>query len=147
MFKLQFRSSDFTSRTPASYDYHCLLCENGPLAKESSTIYGVTGQSPLNQLSNFHVVNQLPQDIMHVLLEGVIPYEITLMLTYFVTDQAYFSIAELNDRLASFPFTQQEARDKPSPIKPQICTSQGGHLNQSGTCNDVYVYMQCQSFF
>ena len=104
-------------------------------------MYGVTGTSTLNQLSNFHVVNQLPQDIMHVLLEGVIPFEMTLMLKYFVVDQEYFSIAQLNERIASFSFTQQEARDKPSPIKAQIFTSQGGKLNQSGMHYSFLVVM------
>lgn len=127
---LQFKANDFTPRTPATYDYHCSLSV-GHLAKESSVTYGVTGASPLNELHNFHVVNQLPQDIMHVLLEGVIPFELTLLLNHFVTDRKYFTIAELNDLLTSFSFTHQEAKDRPSPIKQQVCAGSAS-LSQSG---------------
>ena len=31
--------------------------------------------------------NQLPQDVMHIMLEGVLPYEVQLMLTVFVKDK------------------------------------------------------------
>lgn len=85
-------------RTPETYDYHCSLLD-GPLCAEDSTTYGVNFSSTLNDLDNFHVVNQLPQDIMHILLEGVIPYELTLMLKCFVVDEKYFTCTLLNDRI------------------------------------------------
>ena len=69
----QFRSEDCTPRTPESYNYDCSLLD-GPLYRENSITYGIKFCSPLNELNNFHVVDQLPQDIMHILLEGVLPY-------------------------------------------------------------------------
>ena len=74
----QFRSEDSITRTPESYDYHFSLLD-GPLYKENSITYVIKFGSPLNELNNFHVVDQLPQDIMHVLLEGAIPYELELL--------------------------------------------------------------------
>ena len=68
---------------------------------------------------------------MHVLLEGVIPYELFLMLTNFISVQKYFSSGLLNDRISSFSYSTHEAKDKPSPIRPQIFTSVGGHLSQT----------------
>ena len=65
------------------HKYHCALLD-GPLSYEDSATYGVNFYSPLNCLDNFHVVTQLPQDIMHILLEGVIPYELSFLLTYFI---------------------------------------------------------------
>ena len=60
---------------PQSYDYHCTLL-SGPLADQDSTTYGINNRSPLNDLKHFHAANfQLPQDIMHIVLEGVVPYE------------------------------------------------------------------------
>ena len=128
-FLLQFKSSDFTPRTPESYNYHCALLD-GPLTTSTSTIYGVTHNSPLNELSNFHVIDQLPQDIMHILLEGVVPYELSLMLSSFI-GQNYFSHALLNDHIACYAYSTQEAKNRPSHIKPQAYTSQGVSLNQS----------------
>uniref|UniRef100_A0A1X7UU26 Uncharacterized protein n=1 Tax=Amphimedon queenslandica TaxID=400682 RepID=A0A1X7UU26_AMPQE len=66
---------EFTLRTPALYDYQCSLL-SGPIATEDSVTYGLNCQSHLNDIDNFHVANmQLPQDIMHVLFEEVILFE------------------------------------------------------------------------
>lgn len=118
---LQFKESDFTLRTPVSYNYHRMLLD-GPLSDEDSVTYGINYRSPLNELDNFHVIDQVPQDIMHVLLEGVIPYELLLMLTSFVNDQKYFSVHLLNDRIASFAYSTHEGTNKPSPIKSTVFT-------------------------
>lgn len=101
------------------------------LSREDSITYGVNFSSPLNNIHNFHVIDQLPQDIMHVLLEGVIPYELSLMLACFVVDDKYFTTDMLNDRIESFTYSAQEARDKPSTIKTQSLTSRSTSLSQS----------------
>lgn len=100
----------------------------GSLGKETSIIYGINYNSPLNELINYHVVDQLPQDVMHILFEGVIPYEMSLMLTKFITDLKLFSTDMLNDRIACFTYSTQEAKNIPSPIKLQAT---GIQLNQS----------------
>lgn len=58
---------------------------------------------------------------MHILLEGVIPHELSLMLHEFVPN--FFSLDLLNNRIESFTYSTQEGRDKPSPIKPQMLSS------------------------
>lgn len=131
---LQFKARDFTKRTPETYDYHCALLD-GPLSYEDSITYGVNAPSPLNDIDNFHVINQLPQDIMHILMEGVIPYELVQMLTYFVVNKKYFTIDQLNDRIMCFAYSNQEAKDKPSPIKAQVISSKGASLSQSCELN------------
>ena len=68
---------------------------------------------------------------MHILLEGVIPYELSLMLIHFVVDKKYLTSAQINDRIESFAYSTLEAKDKPSPIKPQLFTSSGASLSQS----------------
>ena len=92
--------------------------------------YGVNYSSILNDIENFHVVNQLPQDIMHVLLEGVIPYELTLMLTFFIVNK-YFTCAQLNDLIQSYEYSSSEANDKPSLIKTHTFTTKGSTVSQS----------------
>lgn len=128
---MQFNAREFTPRTPETYNYHCSLLE-GPLAQDDSITYGVLYSSPLNLLDNFHVVGQLPQDIMHVLLEGIVPMEVTLMLNSFVFEDKYLTITQLNNQIACFSFTRQEAKDKPSPI---LAIQQGVKLSQSGQFN------------
>ena len=67
---------------------------------------------------------------MHVLLEGVIPYEVSLMLYNFVTEEKYFSMQLLNDRIEWFSYSSQKAKDKPSPIKLQVFTSAKATVSQ-----------------
>lgn len=68
---------------------------------------------------------------MHVLLEGVIPYEVCLMFTSFVVEDKYCTSNLLNDRIESFSYSTQEMKDKPSPIKSQVLTSAGASISQS----------------
>ena len=113
IFLLQFRESDFEIRDPETHDGHCSLL-SGPLASEDSTTYGVNGPSCLNEIKYFHVANfQMPQDIMHVLLEGALPLETRLMLNVFIYDDGYFTLEHLNQRVKSFTYGRVEARTKP----------------------------------
>ena len=121
----------FVTRTPESYNYQCLLLD-GPLSKEDSITYGINFSSPLNLIDNFHVVDQLPQDIMHILLEGVVPYEMVHMLLSYITDEKFISIELLNDCIAYFSYSSNELKDKPSQIKWQTLSSNTGkNMNQS----------------
>lgn len=84
------------------YDHQCALL-NGPLRDYDSTTYGINYKSPLNDIPGFHAANnQLPQDIMHVLFEGVVPLELKLMLQEFVIRKKYFDTKFLNSRIESF---------------------------------------------
>ena len=95
------------------YDYQCSLLD-GPLADHDSTTYGVNYKSPLNEIKGFHVANsQLPQYLMHIILEGTLPLEVKLMLTSFIIkDKKYFDI-QFNDRVSKFYYGRTESRNKP----------------------------------
>ena len=124
---LQFLEEAFTLRTPSHHDYYCSMLD-GPLALFDSTTYGVNSVSPLNDIDNFHVANgQLPQDIMHVLYEGVMPLNMRLMLNRFVFEEGLFSLETLNHRIFSFPYSRHEAKNKPPKRIEQ------GHLRGSST--------------
>lgn len=127
---LQFRAKYFTPRTVETYNYHCTLLDS-PLFKEHSVTYGINHCSTLNDIDNFHVVKQMPQDIMHVLLEGVVPYEVKLMLVYFIAERKLFTCELLNDRIDCFPYSNHESKDKPSPIKARGFLFKTGSLSQS----------------
>lgn len=88
----------------------------------------------MNDLQHFHVADmQLPQDIMHVMLEGVIPYEIKLMLTEFISNEQYFSVDVLNDRMDCFRYSPEEIADKPNPLKvEQVKPGNSQRLHYTG---------------
>lgn len=55
-------------------------------------------------------------DIMHDLFEGVISYELRLLVDYCSITQSYFSIATLNHQITSFDYGYSEIGDKPALI-------------------------------
>lgn len=112
IFVKQFFESDFILRDPVSHDYHCSLLE-GILAAEDSVTYGVNHVSVLNKINHFHVTNQLPQDIMHVIFEGVLNLETRLVISSFVNKDRYFTLDLLNQRIANFSYGRAEKQAKP----------------------------------
>ena len=88
--------------------------------------YGINRRAALEDLSYFHVVHALPQDIMHDLMEGVIPHEMKLLLQSCVADSS-FDMTQFNHRLSAFDFGYSEIGDKPAPI------DDGVRIRQSAT--------------
>ena len=127
----QFTEDELEPRNPENYDYQCSLL-SAPLASADSVTYGIFHRSPLNEVDHFDVANgQLPQNIMHVLFEGVLQKKITLMFCKFVNDEKYFTLDTLNDRVKSFAYGRIEARNKlPKPLTPERLTK--GRLPLSG---------------
>ena len=81
----------------------------------------------------WHVADgQLPQDVMHLLLEGVIPYELKLMLHDF-TAVKYSTVDDPN-KIRSFNYIPEEAKDKPPPIKAHDLTA-NGKISMAGMLN------------
>ena len=102
-FVFQFTEENILLRTPENYDHHCdHHCDlvEGSYGKEDSITYGINYRSSLNTIKGFHVANsQLPQDIMHILLEGVLPLELKLLLSVLTCTKKLFSLTLLNDRI------------------------------------------------
>jgi len=121
----------FVLRNPATYEYHCSLLR-GVLREADSVTYGLNCESVLNKLDDFNVCDgQLPQDMMHILLEGVIPYTMKIMLQNFVCEKHLLTMEDLNQRLKSFKFSRSESKNKPSQISANIIHGDG-NISQSG---------------
>ncbi len=117
-FPFSFRDENFQHRNPSSHNRQCSLL-NGPLSAADSTTYGINGRSVLNDIPYFHVAKpMLPQDIMHLLFEGVIPWEVKLMLTKFIKEKHYFKLDQLNERIRNFAYGRSESRNKPHTFEP-----------------------------
>ena len=77
---MQFLEHQFTLRTKESHTEHLALLE-GESASDRSIEYGINRDSVLNELAYFHVCSGgLLPDIIHDILEGVLQYEMKLML-------------------------------------------------------------------
>ncbi len=92
-------------------------------------------------LRYFHVCNGgLLPDIMHDLLEGVLQYEMKLMLQEMIRVEKYFTLDEFNSRLSSTELGYMESKDKPTRT---TLMSQGHsqvfYMSYHTNCLDMYV--------
>ena len=69
---------------------------------------------------------------MHDLLEGVLQYEVKLMLCRMIRDDHYFTLTEFNSRLVSTELGYMEVSDVPTPITNVTLSSHGHSLKQAG---------------
>ena len=89
------------------------------MKKKLSTLYGINKRSPLTKLPDFDVTIQLPQDVMHTVLEGVLQYEIRLVLDYFIRNN-FFTLVQLNAAIINHDYGYSEVGDKPGPLKETV---------------------------
>ena len=136
-FFLQFYSSEFQERT---LERHLEICgmledvENAvPVQENLSTRYGVNKKSVLVNVKHFDVCQCFPQDIMHILLEGVVPYETKLLLRFLIDNKRLFTLRDLNRKLDSFEYGYMNSKNKPSPIaRETLNAASDTKLKQSG---------------
>jgi hypothetical protein len=114
-----FFSADCVKRSLKIHKERCELLEE-PLSKKAgqywSRDWGINGTSCLLQL-DFNFITGLVQDPMHVLLEGVVPRELSLLLYKVVCVFKFCTESSLNAAIAGFPFSYLHAKSKPQPIE------------------------------
>jgi len=75
---------DFILRTKEMHKRQCDYIENPSISKSErehySTTYGVNRRSSLCGVQYFIVTEQLPQDLMHLLFEGLFPFHNTSVI-------------------------------------------------------------------
>ena len=81
---------------------------------------------------------------MHILLEGVIPYNLKAMLKSYAYVKKYISIKTINQPILSFKFSWSESKSKPCPLSSNMLCDEG-HIHQTGI-NHIYMYRIAQNF-
>ena len=109
-----FLSHMFPQRTASSHKRHCDLL-TGPLSSHHSITYGINRRSILGDISHFSVVKNLPHDVMHDLLEGIVHDELTQLLDHCLSSK-YFKLNNLNELIVSFDYGYSESSNKPATI-------------------------------
>lgn len=122
-----FLESACTLRTKESYFEQCSFLV-GPLRAHFSKTYGINFMSVLEEAPGYSVVSGLPHDIMHDLYEGVIPYEMKLLLKHCVSCK-YFNLDELNTRIEQLGFI----KNKPRLLDPAIIRNEDTKIRQSAS--------------
>lgn len=85
------------------------------MRKHYSWLYGINGISILNKFKYYHVIEGLAPDIMHDILEGVLPLTTSLFISRCI-ENTKFTLVELNHIIKNFNYGPCEVRDKPSKI-------------------------------
>lgn len=106
-----FSEANCELRNSQLYNQHCRAAVNS----DEKNLYGIKFYSILNDLNFFKLCDSLSVDIMHDILEGVIPYELKLFLGE-VINLKLISVADLNNRLHLYDYGSVNSRNKPSPI-------------------------------
>lgn len=130
--QVYFDSENFVKR---SLDRHVRQCNEIERAATDflrnclKTTYGINRKSKLIEFPAFDLIKQTPQDIMHVILEGVAPLEIKTVLKHLVLS-GRLDLDTLNSAILGYPYST-DVRDKPCPITVTTLSSNDNKLKQS----------------
>jgi len=134
---MQFHASQLRHRTLINHKRHCGLLESG-MSDHFSKVYGVTRLSILDQVPHFDLCRCMPHDMMHVILEGVLPRHCKRLLIHCVNHECYFTLSLLNEQISNYPYGYSESVNAPRPIDSQCLTAVSDKLGQSGEI--LYMY-------
>ena len=91
-------------------------------------VFGVNRLSILCKSRYFSVIDGLPGDVMHDLLEGVLQYECKEMLKIFINEEKYLTLDQLNERIKRFDYGYYNGKNRPSPISQQTLNNANNSL-------------------
>ena len=97
--------SECTQRTQESHNDDILKL----FESNAKHVNGVKSENCFSKLSFYTIVNGIAPDIMHDFLEGVFPYELSLMITK-LSDLKIIKIKELANNLANFNYGRIDAK-------------------------------------
>ena len=110
--QLQFRDSFFVQRTKQMHNQHLSLVN---IDSKYVSAYGLKFESPLNSLNFFHTSAMLPPDIMHDLFEGVVPFELGLIINNLISKN-YITLSQLNYKIKYSKFGFHDNENRPTEL-------------------------------
>ena len=116
-------NDQFPWRLPEAYDKQA---QDVTKNLEEPSTYGIKRASPLNSLKYYHIINGLPSDIAHDLLEGVIPTYLEKIITSLI-EAGFLTLSQLNEQIRTFPYCSTDKANKPPfmhSTKPKCTQSQ-----------------------
>lgn len=126
----EVRSGSFEHRTKENHDQQVQeVLQDSTLVRQ----YGVKRSCALSDhLDHFYVVGGFPPDLLHDLLEGIVPVEMAICLKDLIS-KGYFSLESFNSAIKKFKYPFSDRTHKPQPI-PKFYASKGtiggnGHEN------------------
>lgn len=103
---------DFSMKTEDIHQNHLNSLEEN----SSHNICGDKNKCVLSEkLTTFNVTSGFPPHIVHDLFEGIVPMEISLCLTVFISKK-FFTLDALNKSIEDFPFKWTNKTNQPHPV-------------------------------
>lgn len=121
----------FSLRTKASHDGDVHNVVEG----NTQSQFGVQSDCILRKnLQYFHTITGFPPDVLHDLLEGIVPTELALCIQEMIRLN-YLTLEYLNRKIVSFPYQHTDKVDKPQPISKNFAAKRtiGGNGHENGT--------------
>ena len=82
-----------------------------------SSTSGINRRSLLSKCEMFDVTKRLPEDIMHVFLEGICVLHTAILLHYLIFEAELITLDEFNGKLRSYPYLYFETKPSAQAIK------------------------------
>ena len=132
---MQFLEEELTLRTKVAHRKQCNTMTGKDVSQAErqyySKVYGINRASAISHLDHFDLTEQLPQDVMQVLLEGVVPLNTGLFLHHVIVEEGHISLDAVNHKLRSFPYGYFESDKKPPALS--LAAIQAGDLTGKQT--------------
>ncbi|VDI00934.1 Hypothetical predicted protein [Mytilus galloprovincialis] len=137
----KFHQRFFQQRNLDRYDEQCrelAIATTKGLFRRLSMAYGINSRSCCRDWPYFNLLEMTPEDIMHVVFEGVALYEVKATLKVLVAED-FFSLSQLNNLISSFPYGYKDRECQPSCIPDNVFNSDDTSLRQSASSVIVFL--------
>lgn len=128
-----FNEDEFVKRTLDKHIRQCNEIEKAStdfLRNSLRTTYGINRKSKLVNFPGFVLIQQTPQDVMHVILEGIAQFEVKCVLKQLIL-LGQIDLDTFNSAILGFPYALTDVRDKPCPITYATLASNDNKIKQS----------------
>ncbi|KAK1159914.1 hypothetical protein AOXY_G21364 [Acipenser oxyrinchus oxyrinchus] len=113
----KFSEKEFIQRTQERYDAQCKemdMAQCNKMRDRLSIAYGINRRSAARDIPHFDVTRMIPEDIMHIIFEGVAVYEVKEALSKILTEGS-FSLEQFNEHIENIEFGCKDKGCQPIP--------------------------------
>lgn len=100
------------------------MSEDPDLYSFVKTTFGITKRSVLSKIRYFDITKHFPHDVMHDLYEGVLPYEMKLLLQHVTGNNSggpvLITLADINRRIEDYDYDYPDKKNKPISMSRNI---------------------------
>lgn len=136
-----YHEKDFVARTIAAYKLDVENISTGKVPAGRNNCHGIKRDCFLNKIHGFHVTENFSLDPMHIVLEGIIPVELSCILYYLINIKKLFKLAELNISMLTF-FSKNFVDRKSKP--PEINSIDPFTGSVSPSMKAMQMWMLCR---